>query len=186
MPKRATAADTADTAEPENVVPMSDALPDALDTVTPEPEANDDTLANETPAVEEAPKPDWPESTEKRLLSVVLNDAELKSASTQLARTIPDIMELEAQAKSAADTLKAKIKAIECQQTILSNVIRDGCEDRQVDCVWVYECAGVDGATSERIYHPEKKSLFRKDTGEFVECRDITNDERQMALPIAE
>lgn len=140
-------------------------------------------MAKKPTPTEETPEPkklDWPETTEKRNLSCILNDLELKSASSQLARTVPEILELEAQAKSAADNWKAKIKAVECQQTVLANTIRDGREDRQVTCEWAFECSGIDSGTGEHIFHPEKKSLFRVDTGEFIESRDITSDDRQM------
>ncbi len=125
---------------------------------------------------------DWPQSTDKRLLSVVLNPSEIESYGRLMANTIPDLAQLESEAKSAADTFKAKIKAIECQQFVFSKIIREGREDRQVDCEWIFECAGIDAGTGERIGHPDKKTLIRCDTGEVVEIRDITTDDRQMAL----
>jgi hypothetical protein len=137
-------------------------------------------------AIEEAPKPDWPESTEKRTLFVVLNPKEKEQASKQLAETVPAIRRLEDDAKASAAMWKAKLQAKEAEQSQLSNLVTEGREERPVECRWVYECSGFDSQTGEHIWHPEKKTLIRSDTSEVIETRDITNDERQMALPIAE
>ena len=51
-------------------------------------------------------------------------------------------------------------------------------------CHWRFECAGLDSATGAPIFHPDKKALIREDTNEVVEVRDISEDERQLALPL--
>jgi hypothetical protein len=128
------------------------------------------------------PKYDWPESTEKRSLFVTLKPAELEATSRQLAQTVPQIANLEREAKSSASQWKSRIESVQCEQNRLSGIVSDGKEERPVECEWVFECCGIDIASSNRIHHPEKKALFRKDTGEFIEARDITSDERQMSL----
>lgn len=133
----------------------------------------------------EAPTPatfNWPKSTEKRPLFVTLNQAELETMSRRLAATVPQIANLEREAKSSASQWKARIEIVQCEQNHLSNIVSDGREERPVECEWVFECSGIDSATKERIPHPDKKALIRPDTGEVIEVRDITSDDRQMAL----
>jgi hypothetical protein len=127
------------------------------------------------------PKYDWPEAIEKRSLFVTLNPSELESESRKLAATVPQIANLEREAKSSASQWKSRIDMVQVEQNRLSGIVSEGKEERPVECEWVFECSGVD-ADKNRIFHPEKKALFRKDTGEFVETRDITAEERQMSL----
>jgi hypothetical protein len=141
----------------------------------------------QTPAEEPAAAPqklDWPESTEKRSLFVMLNPSEAESYARQLAHTVPQIQQLEADAKASASSWKSRIDEVKCKQSRVSAIISDGREERMVKCEWAYECSGVDAASGERIFHPEKKSLFRSDTGEFIESRDITSDDRQMVADL--
>lgn len=128
------------------------------------------------------PKYDWPESTEKRSLFVTLKPAELEATSRLLAQTVPQIANLEREAKSSASSWKSRIELVQCEQNRLSCIVSEGKEERPVECEWVFECCGIDVASGNRIHHPEKKALFRKDTGEFIEARDITSEERQMSL----
>lgn len=137
---------------------------------------------NKTKTPAAAPRYDWPDQQEKRHLMVTLNRSELEQASRQLAETVPTINRLTTEAKASASGWKARIEAQEIEQSRLSEIVTNGKEERQVACSWAFECSGVDSATGERIYHPEKKALIRDDTGEVVEVRDITSDDRQMAL----
>ena len=71
---------------------------------------------------------------------------------------------------------------VQCEQNKYSNIVSDGKEERSVECRWIYECSGIDSHSGKEIYHPEKKTLIRLDTGKVVEVRDILQDERQMSL----
>lgn len=128
------------------------------------------------------PKYQWPESKEPRHLFVDLKPEEINVASRLLAETVPHIQGLEAAAKASAAQHKVGIQAVEVEQSRLSALVTQRKEERKVDCVWIYECAGMDTETKEKIIHPEKKTLFRMDTGAVVEIRDIQNEERQMSL----
>jgi hypothetical protein len=132
-----------------------------------------------TPAV---PQYEWPESIERRSLFVVLNTNELSMFSRKLAETVPQIANLTRDAKASASQWKARIETVEVDQSRLSGIVSDGREERPVECHWIYECAGIDTASGERIHHPEKKTLVRSDTLEVIEVRDITSEERQMSL----
>ena len=68
--------------------------------------------ASDKPASNAKPKYDWPESTEKRSLFVTLNPKELEQASRQLAATVPQIANLEREAKSSASQWKSRIEMV--------------------------------------------------------------------------
>lgn len=129
-----------------------------------------------------APRYDWPQSLEPRPLFVTLAPREMEIIGRQLAATVPQIGQLERDAKASASQWEARIETVRCQQDRLSGIVTEGREERSVECEWVFECCGVDSATLQRMFHPEKKTLFRTDTWEPVETRDITSDERQMSL----
>lgn len=128
------------------------------------------------------PKYDWPENIEKRSLFVTLNPKELEQASRQLAATVPQIANLEREAKSSASQWKSRIEMVQCEQNKYSNIVSDGKEERSVECRWIYECSGIDSHSGKEIYHPEKKTLVRNDTGEVIEVRDISSEDRQISL----
>ena len=128
------------------------------------------------------PRYEWPESTERRPLFVTLKGVELGAFSRRLAETVPQITNLQRDAKASASQWKARIETLEVEQSRISGIITEGREERPVDCEWIFECAGIDSATGERIHHPEKKTLVRSDTSEQIEIRDISSEERQMSL----
>lgn len=136
----------------------------------------------EPAATPTAPRYDWPQSIEPRPLFVTLAPREMEVAAQELAATIPKILTLEHNAKQSANQWKATIDGVRCNQSRLSTIVQERREERPVDCEWIFECCGVDSVTGERMYHPEKKTLFRTDTWEALETRDITSDERQMSL----
>jgi hypothetical protein len=129
-----------------------------------------------------SPKYNWPVKTEKRSLLVDLKPEELANASRDLAETVPHIASLESAAKASAAQHKSGIQAAECEQRRLSYIVSSKREERLVDCEWLYETSGIDSQTKKPIYHPEKKTLIRTDTGAVVAVLDIQNDERQLSL----
>jgi len=129
-----------------------------------------------------APAYSWPEKKEKRHLFVDLKPDELSEASRRLAETVPHIQQLESAMKASAAQHKSGIQAVEVEQNRLSGLVTQKKEERPVECEWIYECSGFDAGTGNKIFHPEKKTLIRLDTGKVVEVRDILQDERQMSL----
>lgn len=140
-------------------------------------------VEEETPL---APKPSWPESLEHRILRCDLSEKETQLYGKEQAELHQEIDGLTEEKKSCASNYKARIEEKGARARRIGNYITSGWQEKEVNCSWVYETAGRDQATGEMIFHPEKKSLVREDTGEVVEIREITNDERQMALPIDE
>lgn len=144
--------------------------------------AKTNVIEMEPPA--EAPKPQWPEAKEKRSLRCDLKPQEINELGRANAQLGQDIDRLEDSKKASAEQYKANITEKEARRRANETSIRNGWVERDVDCVWEFEVAGVDAGTKEKVFHPEKKTLFRSDTGEVVEIRDITEGERQMALPL--
>ena len=128
----------------------------------------------------------WPEKTETRVLRCELILSDRDKYGRESAELVQVIGQLEDEKKSSAARYKAAIDEKQARLSRISSYIRDGWEERQTKCEWIYECSGIDSATGEPIYQPEKKALVRRDTNEIIEVCDITNEERQMALPIEE
>lgn len=153
----------------ENIIPMTDA----------------DTKTDTTVIVPvEPPKPAWPESTETKYLRCDLQPHEATAYGKEQSEIVQEIDRLENQKKASASEYKARIEEKSARARRLAGYIVSGWQEKEVKCTWHYECCGFDSTTKEPIYHPEKKTLVRDDTGQAVETRDITQEERQMALPI--
>lgn len=160
----------ADTAEPEaNMTPF------------PPQEAPAEAPVVETP---EPPQQVWPPATEKRHLRCRLAPNEATAYGREQSELIQQIDRLEDQKKASASEYKARIEEKSARARRLAGYITTGEEEREIGCTWIYEAAGFDTITGQAIYHPEKKILVRDDTKEVVECKDITSQERQMALPL--
>jgi len=128
----------------------------------------------------------WPEKTETRVLRCELNPTDRDKYGRESAELVHAITRLEDQKKASASSYKAGIDEKAARLKRISGYVTEGWEERQIKCEWLYECSGIDSTTGEPIYHPEKKALVRRDTNEVIEVTDISNDERQMALPIEE
>lgn len=129
-------------------------------------------------------KPDWAPASEKRVLRCDLAPQEVASYAKQQAELIQEIDRLEDQKKASASHYKALIEEKQARGRRIAAYITDGWQEKDVLCEWRYECAGYDAHAGQFIYHPEKKALVRLDTEGVVEVRDITSEERQMALPM--
>jgi len=123
----------------------------------------------------------WPKAETVRELGVPLTRDELGQAARELAATIGMIDELEEQKKSAVDAIKQKIAEQEAVQHRLAMLVNRGADEKPVPCVWVFGVSGRND-TGRFIRDDNMKTLVRKDTGDVVEIRGITNDDRQMSL----
>lgn len=132
----------------------------------------------------ETPTPQWQESTENRCLRCTVKPSEMNDLAKEQSELIQEVDSLEEAKKASASQYKAHIDEKSARARRIAGHITNGWIEKDVKCEWKFECSGFDSATGEPIYHPEKKALIRLDTGEVVEVRDITNDERQLALPI--
>lgn len=140
----------------------------------------------ETPATPAEMTPEqrqlcYPETTETRSLKVNITLDERNGYASELAKTVEDVHQLEEQKKATVSEFKSKIDSVMARQSLVSQIVRNGYEYRPVKCEWAFECAGVD-SNGDRIFHPEKKTLFRQDTGESVEVQTMTETDRQPLL----
>lgn len=102
-----------------------------------------------------------------RTLPVKLTEDELSDRSKSLAKHYQDRAVADLQRKEVAAQLAATIKKHDSQISILAQAINTGTEWREVTCEWQYDWP--DG----------KKRLFREDTEELIETKEITAEERQ-------
>ena len=128
----------------------------------------------------------WTPKTETRCLRCDLNPTDRNKYGRESAELVHAITRLEDQKKASASSYKAGIDEKSARLKRISGYVSEGWEERQIKCEWRFECSGIDSTSGEPIYHPEKKALIRLDTNEVIEVCDITNEERQMALPMDE
>jgi hypothetical protein len=117
---------------------------------------------------EEAPRQKFYTVTEN--LKVDLTPEEILAASREMARAVDELHDLEQQRKAAAETYKARITQAQATVQINSVLVRNGYEFRKTEVrrTLDYDRAWV---TSVRL-----------DTGEVVESRAMTPDEKQMTF----
>lgn len=113
---------------------------------------------------------------ETRTLTCDLTAPEREARGAELARATHDWESAEEEKKSITKTLGEKIKEHESNMKRLSRVVRLGKEEREVEVYW------VPYASSETM------RLFRRDTGEEINSRPMTKEEkdlyRQAPLPL--
>lgn len=126
---------------------------------------------------------EWPQQIEKRRLPVRLTVAELQAASDEIVETLRQIDSIEAEKKAAVTDFKAQLDAKKKRLLDLRATIQSKEDFREVECEWVFECAGING--SELTPSMEHKTLRRCDTGAAVTTVKITDADRQTALPLA-
>lgn len=142
----------------------------------------------ETPtgsATESPVRADWPESTEVRELSVSLTEPEINETARDLVDRLREVESLNASKKASADHYKSKIEEVEKKIEDLSTVVKSGKDRRSIPCRWLFQTNNFD-ASGAAIFHSEMKTLIREDTGEMVEVKPITSEDRQMNLPLSD
>lgn len=112
-------------------------------------------------------------TTEKRQLKCMLTDAELLEAGGTLAQAQQRIVELEAELQAFKDDNKGKVALAEAEMTRNSNLVRQKYAWRDVPCEVVKD------------YNYETVTIKRKDTGEIVDNRRMTDAELS-ELPLAD
>lgn len=174
MPKKKTAGETApDTAEMlqepafaapegETAVPVINTLPPAPVTAWP-----------------------WPESVERRALLVPFTDHDRSELARKFATVQEQKEDIEDEAKLAAKAAKQRIDALESEISHIAAKIKADGDNRDVECRWVFEVSGID-ETGNWIPNPGYKVLVRQDTLEIVCSKAITDEERQMSMPLAD
>ena len=104
----------------------------------------------------------------ERELTCKLNQKDLLERGDEMAGCEIAIEKLNAK----MDPLKKKKKEHEKRRAVLAKAIDDGEESRTVNCQWSSD------------YKKNLRELKRLDTGEVVEKRALTSEERQASLDI--
>lgn len=128
---------------------------------------------------------DWPESTEVRELNVELTEPQLIEQGRTLVDYLRECEDLVQKKKASADSFKSRIEAVEKKIEEVSLVVKSGKDRREMMCKWLFQTNGFDPA-GEPIFHSELKTLVRSDSGEVVEIKPITSEDRQVNLPLGE
>ncbi|HKV10733.1 MAG TPA: hypothetical protein VJ725_21510 [Thermoanaerobaculia bacterium] len=117
---------------------------------------------------------------ETRTLTVQLNDEQVESRSRQLARKSIDLAELEKSIEAKAEVhksvmkeLKDRVKEEKGELRALAEAVSKRAIRTDVDCDWRYYLG--EGETGIKI-------LVRRDTGEAVDRRPLTQEERQLFI----
>lgn len=103
-------------------------------------------------------------------LPVVLSERELAARAAELAREVRKGKEVEDEKKTTMADFKARTEAIDMKVRELSEIVDTKQEDRSVECI-----VDPDYAAGTMV-------TVRRDTGEVVQSRPMTQDERQIHL----
>jgi len=106
----------------------------------------------------------------KEFLKCMLTNDEKLDLSSSLAEAYTGIQELEEQKKSAMSALKAQIDSKTADATRMARLVHDGYEMRHVECETIYDLS------------LKLATVLRKDTGEVLKERPMTQDELQEEL----
>lgn len=117
---------------------------------------------------------------ETRTLTVQLNDEQVESRSRQLARKSIDLAGLEKSIESRNEShkalmkdLKDRLKEEKGELRALAEAVSKRAIRTDVDCDWKFYLG--EGETGIKI-------LVRRDTGEAVDRRPLTQEERQLII----
>lgn len=108
--------------------------------------------------------------TEIRELLVELNDDELKLESSMLAEKIDALETLEAEKKSKTAEFNKDIKLLSREVIAQANIVKTGKAVRPVEC------------RVEFNLKTETARVYRTDTQDIVDVRDMTREELQQDL----
>lgn len=106
-----------------------------------------------------------------RELRCKLTEEELLDRARALANACEEVSAEERRQKEIKSDLKAQLEAKEAARAQLSAVVSAGAEYRSIDVEQVFD------------FETGMVTLYRTDTGEQIERRRMTEDERQMPLP---
>ena len=198
-------ADTTDATTPEEIGTTPEPAAEAIGTLSPEAEKfrarameiDAEQRAEEAAAAQVAAKrelsgpwavpqiaemqADWPSRRQPVPLQVELTETEICEQAQILTAALSGLDELKSQAKSAADAYKAKMEEQQNAVNRSRTLIDRGSEDRSVECVWVYETAGLD-AEGRVIIDSDRRTLVRLDNGGVVRHERIPEEDRQLSL----
>jgi len=108
--------------------------------------------------------------TEYRSMQVEITETERSERGKALAREVDSYAEVESTMKLEAAKYREELKAKRAKIDLLAKVVDTGRETREVPCHWrVRQTRGI-------------AELVRADTGETVDTRPLSSEERQAEL----
>jgi hypothetical protein len=203
--KKTKPADTTDAPTPEEIGTAPEPAAEAIATLSPEAEKfrarameiDAEQRAEEAAAAQVAAKrelsgpwavpqiaemqADWPARRQPATLQVELTETEICEQAQILTAALNGLDIIKSEAKSSADVYKARMEEQQSAVNRSRTLIDRGTEDREVECVWVYETAGLD-AEGRVIIDSDRRTLVRLDTGEPVRHERIPEEDRQLSL----
>lgn len=111
---------------------------------------------------------------EHQQLYVHLTQDEFNVRSDELAKITQDINLLDEERKVAVKRYRERISEMTVERDLLANVVSEHREKRSVECHW------------EENWGRKTMELYRQDTGEMVNSRDMTAEERQGVLKLVD
>lgn len=106
----------------------------------------------------------------QRVLPVKLTADERDERGRELSQAWDDYEVIEEEKKDVSKGLTKKLRDKRADISKLSRTLKVGVEPRVVTCRWVED------------FNHNVKRLVRQDTGDIVEERALTTDERQLAI----
>lgn len=104
-----------------------------------------------------------------RLLPVQVGDQERLTIGIDPSEMIAQREQVESEAKETAQRFKDDLTAMRTRINYLAKIVETGEEDREVECYWQY-------------HDPFRgnKALYRSDTGELVESKEMVEADYQL------
>lgn len=128
---------------------------------------------------------DWPEATETRELTTKLTDSSRIVVVMDYFKQQARVEGLQREKKAAAKEFDNEIDAAEKVMNDLADSVKTGTARGSVLCTWLFEVNSLD-PDGKPIYHSGTKTLVRSDTGEVVEIKPISQEDRQMTMPLTD
>lgn len=102
----------------------------------------------------------------ERILPCALSDDDRIKLGDHMATLVEELDKLEEEKKNIPDKIKARRKEL----TVVKDTLNRGLTDKAVQCEWI-----IDHQQGMRFLH-------RKDTGELIDQRILTDEERQIHI----
>ena len=106
-----------------------------------------------------------------KLLRVELTAEEVYEAAARMASAVLSLRETERSKKESLAGYKERIDSARADMAINAELIDKGTREEEIACEQVFD------------YKLSKMAIFRLDTGDQVEERELTEEERQMEFP---
>lgn len=123
----------------------------------------------------------WPTRGQTCELGVALTDEETVAEAHTLTAALAELDTIKSEAKASADAFKARLEEAQSAVNRSRVKIDKGTELREIECVWIYETAGMD-QDGNVVIDPERRTLVRTDTFQPLRHERIPEEDRQLMM----